>query len=119
MCDLRVTKLFKEIFQGLFVVYYSNHEKQDTLIKFNEFDRNPANSSFLSDETINSLVCYCVKQHKTISIARRSNSIFLAIGRTKNIFERDSLKTINTFENEVEIFNTNLQIVESVINDLK
>jgi hypothetical protein len=119
MCDLHVTRLFKEIFQGLFVVYYSSNKKQDILIKFSETDRMPVNSTFLSEETINLIACYCTKHNKMISISRRTNSIFLAIGRTKNIFERGSLKTISTFENEAEIFRTNLQIVECVINDLK
>lgn len=117
-CDLKVTRLFKNIFQGLFVTYYSCNKEADFLIRFDPSDNNSTGSDALSKSSSNLINSYCKTNNSMVIISQKKCSLYIAIERNKNIFERTNLKTINSLENEIEIFKTNIQIVRSIIDDL-
>jgi hypothetical protein len=114
LCDLKVTRLFKKVFQGLFVVCQDCDKSRNFTVKLITDDN--CCCEFLSESTLDYIKKFC--NNSPVCISQKNNTLYLTIDRTKNIFEMTNVKTIKSFEDEFVTFQENINLIKQVLTDI-
>ena len=118
MCELRVTRLFRTVFKGLFICCHDSSSYGEFIFDFERDENNKAVAVHFSEKAIKLMRSYCRSSGLNIKIKKNKSSVYMAIERQINIFERDSLNSILTIEEQFDIFENNFEIARNVISDL-
>ena len=119
MCELRVSRLFRSIFNGLFVKCHGITKPVENLLLFNNTKPAIKDQQYFANDTIQYIDNYCKKYESNVWISTVGDIVFIAIGRNRNLFERSDIKLISNLPEDIEIFRTNFEIAKCVIRDLK
>lgn len=118
MCELRVSRLFKKIFTGLFVKCSNIKRSIPNPISFSHLYPISGERQYFSSDTIKYISNYCKKYESGICVSTVDHALYIGIERNKNLFERTSLEAIKNLPEEFEIFKSNFEIIKCIILDL-
>ena len=118
MCELRVFRLFRNIFTGLFIKCSNIKRSIPNPLYFNHLYPASGEHPYFSNDTILSISDYCRKYESGICVSTVDDTLYIGIERNKNLFERTSLEAIRNLPEDFEIFKSNFEITKCIIRDL-
>ena len=120
ICELRVSRLFKKIFKGVFVKCSNISKPIPGQIRFDHLTIDePINQIIFSGETQRLINDYCSSTESKISISTLGNKLFIAFESNKNLFERSDLICIRNLPEDISTFNSIFKIIKCIVRDLK
>jgi hypothetical protein len=118
MCELRVTRLFKTIFTGLFIICRESSKARELRLDSGKEGFRRKSLEYFSHDTCHLINEYTASSNCNVHIVQQKNVIYIAIERSLNLFERKDLRALETLEEQLKIFDNNFLMAKGILKDL-